>query len=125
MIRQRASWTNGRVLATLLLVFIAGGAAGAVALRTYYRVMATRSAAVLRADNPKVWLERFRKDLDLTTAQAEKMEIALDDYMKYLQDLQTQMDDVRAHGKQQILRILDPVQQKKFEKMLADSQVRR
>ncbi len=49
------------------------------------------------------------------------MEIVLDDFMKYIHDLQVQMDEIRSHGRDQILKILDDEQKKKFETVLANS----
>jgi Spy/CpxP family protein refolding chaperone len=39
----------------------------------------------------------------------------------YYQNLQEQLDEVRATGKGRILEILDPQQKQKFEKLLGDT----
>jgi hypothetical protein len=53
---------------------------------------------------------------------AAAMETVLDDFVTYYQTLQAQMDDVRATGKQRILRILKDDQKQKFEKMIGELQ---
>jgi Spy/CpxP family protein refolding chaperone len=73
----------------------------------------------------EISLQRFRRELDLTAEQAGQMEAVLDDFVLYYQTLQTQMDEVRASGKDRIVRILNPEQRKRFEKMVADAQARR
>lgn len=78
-------------------------------------------AAMARLENKKNVLASFKKELNLTPQQEEKMEIVLDDFMKYIHDLQVQMDEIRSHGRDQILKILDDEQKKKFETVLANS----
>jgi hypothetical protein len=48
--------------------------------------------------------------------------VILDDFVMYMQMLQAQMDEVRANGKERILRVLDEKQRDKFEKMLGGLQ---
>lgn len=92
-------------------------------MRMMARQASSRSS-MARLENKKDMLARFQKELDLSPQQVEKIEIVLDDFMKYVHDLQVQMDETRSHGKDQILKILDDDQKKKFEKLLANSQPR-
>lgn len=119
MAYSRISWSNPRVLGTLLLVFLSGLAAGALTMKLYARRAAVARAGIATSDK-KVLLERFKHELELDQAQSEKIEIVLDDFMKYVHDLQNQMDETRRHGKEQILRILNEEQRKKFEKSMAE-----
>ncbi len=48
------------------------------------------------------------------------METEIDDFVMYYQGLQGQMDDWRAEGKKRIMQILNPEQQKKFERIMQD-----
>jgi len=123
-VTSRISWSNPRVLSTLLVVFLCGAAAGALAMKFAARQSAIKASTLLRTGNKAEILNRFQRDLELTPVQVEKIEIVLDDFMKYMSDLQMQMDDVRLHGKEQILKILDENQRRKFEKSLADLQAR-
>jgi Spy/CpxP family protein refolding chaperone len=127
---DRISWSNPRVLAVLLLVFLSGGLSGAITLRL---ARATRlnnpppRPAVTTTSNAPSWnnkdgfLGKCKKELNLTPDQAKKMSAVLDDYKMYYQNLQEQLDEVRATGKGRILEILDPEQKQKFEKLLGDS----
>ena len=118
--KMRSPWANPRVIGVILLVFIFGMACGALTMRLKSRQSASR-AAMARLENKKNVLASFKKELDLTPQQEEKMEIVLDDFMKYIHDLQVQMDEIRSHGRDQILKILNDEQKKKFETVLANS----
>jgi hypothetical protein len=123
MTGTRISWSNPKVLLTLLLVFLCGAASGALASKLAARQAAARYN-LMRLENKKVVLERFKQELNLDSEQVEKIEIVLDDFMKYVHDLQVQMDETRVHGKEQILKILNDDQKKKFERLLAEAQGR-
>lgn len=110
---DRAPWMNPRILSTLLLVFLAGAASGALAMRLIHH-----PAAVSAQPNRDAVLNRFRTELDLDGAQVEKLSLLLDDYSQYYQSLQEQLDDLRATGKTRIMQILNPQQRQKFEKMM-------
>ncbi len=121
MIGTRISWSNPKVLFTLLLVFLCGAATGVLGMKLNARQAAAR-AKTMRLEDKRVVLERFKRDLNLDVQQVEKMEIVLDDFMKYVHDLQVQMDETRLHGKEQMLKILNDDQKKKFEQMLSEAQ---
>ncbi|MGA2595553.1 MAG: hypothetical protein ABSH09_00945 [Bryobacteraceae bacterium] len=112
---DRPSWQNPRVLAILLVVFLCGAVAGAVVMRAglYYRLhrsSAFKNEAMLSYSN-------LTKELNLTPQQRQQLKTILDDYARYHQDLQAQLDDWKATGKNQILRILDPDQRARFEEL--------
>jgi hypothetical protein len=115
----RAPWQNPRILSTLVLVFLAGAASGALWMRVIHdrRQVPVAKGAQQRQD---AMLERFKTQLDLTPAQSEKIALVLDDYGRYYQDLQDQLDDMRASGKTRILQVLNPSQRDKFNTMLGD-----
>ena len=119
------SWRNARVIFTLLLVFLCGAAAGALGMRYGIQFLLRRSGPYWQEGGKEISLQRFRHELNLTPEQAEQMETVLDDFVLYYQTLQTQMDEVRSSGKERILRILNPDQRKKFDRLLADLQARR
>ena len=119
---SRAPWQNPRILYTLLLVFLSGAAAGALTMKLSVSPERHRAGPWWKEGGREISLERFRKELDLTPEQAREMETVLDDFMMYYQTLQAQMDDVRATGKQRIMRILRDEQKQRFEKMIGDIQ---
>jgi hypothetical protein len=118
---ERAPWQNPRILWTLMFVFLAGAATGALSMQLglHERLHRTpqRSAA---AKSREAILNEFKAQLGLTDAQAEKLALVLDDYRQYYQSLQDQLDDLRATGKTRIMAILDQDQRQKFEKMMTD-----
>lgn len=108
------TWHTPRVLAVLLLVFLCGAAAGALAMR-----MATPRIPTAWTAGGREWtLDWMKRELGLTPAQAAEIETVLDEFVLYYQNLQGQMDDFRAEGKKRILRTLTPEQRKRFEKMV-------
>ena len=121
---DRISWSNPRVLAVLLLVFLCGGLSGAISYRVARSRLAARatgSAAVPSWSNKEGFLNRCKKELNLTDEQTKRISAELDDYRMYYQNLQEQLDEVRSTGKGRIIEILDPEQRKKFEKLLGDA----
>jgi len=122
---SNVSWHNPRILFPIMLVFLSGAAAGALGMRYGLHSLIQKPGPYWKEGGKEVSLQRFRRELDLTAEQAEQMETVLDDFVLYYQTLQTQMDEVRASGKERILRILNPDQRKRFEKMMSDLQARR
>ncbi len=114
---ERATWQNPRILTTLMLVFLAGGATGAVSMKFGLHQVLHKSS---RPTSKEAVLQKFRTDLNLTAAQTEKISLILDDYRHYYQSVQDQEDDIRATGKMRILQELDPAQRDKFQKMMGE-----
>jgi hypothetical protein len=114
---ERPTWQNPRIFFTLLLVFLAGGATGAVSMKFGLHQILHHSPA---PSSKEAVLQKFRTDLNLTPAQAEKISLILDDYRHYYQSVQDQEDDIRATGKMRILQELDATQRDKFQKMMGE-----
>jgi uncharacterized membrane-anchored protein YhcB (DUF1043 family) len=118
-----ASWQNPRVLLALMAVFLTGAAFGAVIIKFTNRATASAmtqtQAPQWKNEDSKTVLELFRKELTLTDKQSADMEIVLDDFSMYLQNLQGQLEDVRQDGRQRIMKILTAEQQEKFKKVVA------
>ncbi len=112
---ERAPWMNPRILTTLLLVFLAGAATGALSMH-----MLRHAAPASEQQNRQAVLNRFKTELDLDGAQVQKLSLLLDDYSQYYESLQEQLDDLRATGKTRIMQILKPEQRVKFERMMND-----
>ena len=121
--QRQATWQNPRVLLTLLLVFLSGSLAGALAMRYGVHPTIHRAPPAWTEGGREISLQRFEKELRLSPDQSRNMERILDDFMMYYHSLQAQMDEVRADGKERIMRILDPEQKKRFEQMLGELQV--
>ena len=116
----RASWHNPRVLFVLLLVFLSGSLAGAVAMRYAFHPAPPQPAAYWTQSGKEFTLQHFVSELDLNPQQAAEIAAILDDFMVYYHTLQAQMDEVRGNGKGRILSVLNPEQQQKFRRMLQD-----
>lgn len=120
----RAPWQNPRILYTLFFVFLSGAAAGALTMKLSVAPERHRGGPFWKEGGREISLHKFRKELGLTPEQASEMETVLDDFVMYYQTLQAQMDDVRATGKQRIMRILRDDQRQRFEKMIGELQAR-
>jgi Spy/CpxP family protein refolding chaperone len=108
-------------MSTLLLVFIAGAASGALWMRLdlHNRLHRTVSASTKDTGRDAV-LQNFKTKLDLSTEQTQQISLVLEDYRHYYESLEEQLDDLRATGKNRIMQILDPAQRQKFEKMMTE-----
>jgi Spy/CpxP family protein refolding chaperone len=118
---------NPKVLLTLVFVFLAGAATGALSMSfgLHEKLHRTASAATVSKPLPPgasndVVLQRFTSELNLTPDQTEKIGTVLDDYRNYFDSLRDQLDDVRSTGKMRILEILNPQQREKFNKIAND-----
>jgi hypothetical protein len=116
----RAPWQNPRVVSTLMMVFLAGAASGALWMQFGLHDKLHRIAVSNPAPTRETVLQRFNSELGLSQDQSQKIANVLEDYTHYYQSLQDQLDDVRATGRTQILQILNPDQRDKFEKIMND-----
>ncbi len=119
---------NPKIIGTLVLVFLAGAAAGALGMQLglherLHRAVAAASARPVRmvAANDAL-MQRFKSELQLSGEQTEKLAMVLGDYRHYYESLQDQLDDVRATGKKRILQVLNQDQRTKFERIMGDLQ---
>lgn len=112
-----ATWRNPRILATLLMVFLAGGLVGAWTMRQIHRKIHSTPTFVPNRNGGQLSYEELRDELKLSPEQAQNLKSILDDLVKYNQDLESQIDDYRATGKNRIRSILNPQQQQQFEKI--------
>lgn len=109
-------WRNPRVacITAMALVFLCGTVFGALA----HNVVAQRAAqrSPFWTDMGKAsYLERVKRELNLSPSQTEQMETILDDFAKYYRT-------VLSDGKTRIMDILDDGQRRKFKQLLQESQ---
>lgn len=117
----QAPWQNLRVISTLMLVFLAGAASGALWMQLGLHERLHRFVtASSPAPSHDTLLERFNTELGLSQDQSHKIAAVLADYSQYYQSLQDQLDDMRATGRTQIMQILNPDQRDRFEKIMND-----
>lgn len=116
------SWQNPRILFTLLLVFLSGAAVGMLGMSLGAHRWMHQSQLSWKEGGKEISLEKFKRELSLSPAQAEQLETVLDDFFMYYHTLQAQLDEVRANGKNRILRILDDEQKHKFNRMMNELQ---
>jgi hypothetical protein len=122
---------NMRIGGTLALVFLAGVATGMVGMRYGLHEQihgGVNAASEARESGSEAVVEYFRTELRLSDDQTQKLAVVLDDYQRYYQSvedqiedlrLREQIEDLRSTGKNRIIEILNPEQRDKFEKMSA------
>ncbi len=110
---------NTRLRASLyiVLVFLSGAVAGALAMNVSEHLW-LHSTPAWAKDRPHV-MEEVKKELVLTPAQASQMETILDDTMRQFQELHARSHQIRAESKERIRAILSDEQKVKFEKAIA------
>jgi hypothetical protein len=102
----------------LVLVFLTGAMAGAITMRAGLHEKMHRSAPSYWRDGRNEFsYDMLKKELDLTPDQSERLKTILDDFVKYHEDLQAQIEDVRATGKNRIIQMLDTRQRQRFEQL--------
>jgi hypothetical protein len=124
MLQQKdAGWSNPKVLAILTVIFLCGAAFGSAVTRTYLhsKIFPAQHDGTMAAAQ-QVGLQRLKAELNLTPEQEKIVTKELDDYAKYYQNIEDERDDVAEHGKQRILDVLNPEQQKKFSQMFGEAQ---
>ena len=123
-----ASSCNPRVAGTLVLVFLAGAAVGALTMqmglheRLHRTVSAATAAPAGKASTNDALVQRFKSELNLSADQTDKIAMVLSDYREYYHSLQDQLDDVRSTGKMRIMQILNQDQRAKFETIVGSLQ---
>lgn len=114
---ERASWQNPRILVLLLLVFLCGALAGALTMRAGLHEKMHR-ASYWKDDKTQFFsYDKLKRELSLTAEQSDRLKTILDDFVKYHEDLQAQIEDVRATGKNRIVQMLTPQQRQRFEQL--------
>jgi uncharacterized membrane protein len=98
---------------TLVLVFLVGAAAGALAMNMGLHARMHQLAFDTNAGKA-LYFERLQKELQLTPAQAEQERSILNDFWDYYRTVLTD-------GKVRVEQVLNDDQRKKFEHMLQEA----
>lgn len=114
---DQPTWQNPRVLTLLVLVFLSGAMAGAIGMRAGLHRQLQRSTAYWRGEKTQFSYDTLKRELGLSADQSRKLKTILDDFAKYHDDLEVQIEDVRATGRNRIVQILTPEQRKRFEQL--------
>lgn len=122
---HRPLWQHPQIISTLFLVFLAGGATGALTFRLLRDRLHHVSAApkepvkvAPKEPTKDVLVQRFKSELDLSPDQTAQISVVLEDFSHYYESLQEQQTDIRATGHNRIVAILNPEQRDKFERMV-------
>ncbi len=113
---QPSPWREPRILFVLLMVFVAGSAAGALTMRYGIHSRLHRASALF-PNQPNMSFDQMKSDLNLTPDQAERLKSILDDMVKYKVDMEAEIESFRATGRERIVQMLTPEQRKQFERL--------
>lgn len=110
-------WRNPRVacVTAMTLVFLCGTLVGALAYNYTAQARIAQRTPFWTDAGKAIYVERIKRELDLTPAQTEQMESILDDFAKYYRT-------VLSDGKTRIMQILDEGQKRKFDRLVQESQ---
>jgi len=87
-------------------------------MRTNHEKLHRNSSSYWKDDKTEFFsYDKLKKDLNLTPDQSERLKTILDDFVKYHEDLEAQIEDVRATGKNRIMQMLTPEQRKRFAEL--------
>ena len=116
------SWRNPKVLRVLAVVFVAGALSGVVTYRLWRMITRPQNSVSVSSGgmdlrDKKIALEYLKSQLDLTPVQTEQVAAIIDDYKRYYGNIEDQFEEVRATGKNKIIKVLDPEQRAKFDKL--------
>jgi Spy/CpxP family protein refolding chaperone len=103
-------------LVTMLLVFLCGAAAGAVAMNFGVHTRLHQPAFDTVAGK-ELYFARMQRELNLTPAQREQMESILNDMWQYYRTVLTE-------SRSRVEQVLDEEQRRKFERLLQEQQPR-
>ena len=115
----------------LLLIFLCGFLAGAVATNvwTSWDVTANRARADSSSD-PKLRsseraVERFKRHLELTPEQVSQFHQILDETRRAYRQHEREIENIRQQGNARIRTILSDQQKAKFDEMIAQRELKR
>lgn len=112
---QSAHTQKATCVVSLVLVFLCGAVAGAVAMN--FGHVQKHKEAFWTPPAKERTLQNWKEQLDLTPVQTEQINSILDDFGRYYRD-------VLGDGKARIQHVLTPEQRRKFDKMLDEVQAK-
>lgn len=118
MVDPKFAACRGKLAGMVALIFLSGTAAGALSMHLADRYWLRPQAAVLSEAEKQMALQHFSQELELNAEQSRAMEEILDEFIMEQANLMQQFQNTRISGHDQILRILNPDQQKRFKKVL-------
>jgi len=110
---RAGAWQASRLvcLLTVVLVFLTGAITGAVAMNLGAHKWMHRATPFWTEGGKEIWLQRWKKDLNLSAEQTQEMAVILDDFGMYYRN-------VLSDGKARILKVLNDDQKRKFDQLL-------
>ena len=110
---RAGAWQASRLVCvlTVVLVFLTGAITGAVAMNLGAHKWMHRATPFWTEGGKEIWLQRWKKELNLSPEQTQEMAVILDDFGMYYRN-------VLSDGKARILKVLNDDQKRKFDQLL-------
>ncbi|MGH9657485.1 MAG: hypothetical protein ACRD96_03015 [Bryobacteraceae bacterium] len=114
--RNRDVWQASRLtcLSSVIVVFLTGALAGAVAMNFGAHKWMHRPTPFWTESGKAASLQKWRRELNLTPEQTQQLESILDDFGMYYKN-------VLGDGRSRILKILNDDQKKKLDKLMLEA----
>lgn len=120
MVDPKVAGCKGRLVAIVALIFVSGAVAGGLTMHLAdHRLLKPQLLTMDQAEK-ELAVQHFSQELDLNQEQAKAMEAILDQFIMEQANLMQQMQHSRSTGHEQILRILNEDQRRRFQKVLSD-----
>lgn len=126
MLDPRASGCKGKLAFLVSILFLSGVAVGGIGMHLGDRYWLRQEAPPMMTEAEKrMALQHFSQELELNAEQASAIENILDEFIMEQADLMQQFRTRRMAGHDQLLRVLNPDQQKRLQKVLDELSNRR
>jgi propanediol dehydratase small subunit len=120
MVDPRVTGCKGKLAGVVALIFLSGAAAGGLTMKAVDHYRLKPQALVLNQAEKEMAVQHFRQELALNDDQTQAIESILDAFIMEQANLMQEMQHSRVVGHEQILRILNEDQRKRFQKVLSE-----
>jgi uncharacterized membrane protein YciS (DUF1049 family) len=120
MLDPKVAGCKGKLAGLVAIIFVSGMAAGALTMNLAERHWLRSRDAVLTEAEKEMALQHLSQELDLNPEQAKAIEAILDEFIMQQANLLAEFKNSRMTGHEQILRVLNEDQRKRFQKVLSE-----
>lgn len=120
MLDPRVAGCKGRLIAILALIFVSGAVAGGLTMHLVDHRLLKPQVLTLNEAEKDLAVQHFSQELDLNPEQSKAIEAILDEFIMEQANLMQEMQNSRSTGHEQILRILNDDQRRRFQKVLSE-----
>ena len=120
MLDPKLAACKGKCLGLVAAIFVFGMMAGAFSLKLAERYWVRPAGLTLDGAEKELAVQHFSRELELSEVQARDIENILDEFIMQQSNLMTEFRNSRLSGQEQIIRVLNEDQRRRFQKVLAE-----